>query len=379
MSSAELEMRGSVDEENVPWKQDDDNRAVTEIWCLLWRHPLAKRVTIGYYHRILSTVPQKVDSSDVYTLTVTDKQRDVIAKCKPIYNGKKMSTNWMDVIFKENSPYYFYYNRKTNTLTKLLTRICRIRGGFQTRSTSSALGQITSTTKDFNNESTSRNYRAWPEGKVHIPGTEGGCSIISAYYICPEVDKRLVAEFMNVYHEKLQLPSSQSILVTDGTYEFILSLNRKLKNFVFTKVYPTRKRTPTTANLGNIIGDSENVGKFLLEISEKNIALGNIVSHFVSLDTEKMEIYDPMSERGAICMYRNSSDHCIFLEILFGNSTNFEIVRIWKLEDKQHACGEKRECHALVKADMNQHEKKRMRKRKDKRKNKEVSNIDETL
>jgi hypothetical protein len=121
------------------------------------------------------------------------------------------------------------------------------------------------------------------------------------------------------------------------------------------------------------------VGKFLVEIREKNIALGNSVSHFVSLDTQKMEIYDPMSDLGAICMYRNCKDHCIFLEILFGNSTNFEIVKIWKLETKQHTCGEKREYNASVKDDMNEHKKKRKWKRKDKRKNKEVSNIDETL
>ena len=89
MNFAEQEMRGSVDEEIVPWKQDDDNRAVTDIWCLLWRHPLAKRLTIGYYHRVLSTAPKQVDSSDVYQLTVSDEQRAVIAKCKPTYNRKK--------------------------------------------------------------------------------------------------------------------------------------------------------------------------------------------------------------------------------------------------------------------------------------------------
>jgi len=65
-------------------------------------------------------------------------------------------------------------------------------------------------------------------------------------------------------------------------------------------------------------------------------------SHFVSLDTNAMEIYDPMCDKGAIAMYRNSDDHCIFLEMLERNPKDCWIVNIWRLYDKVHSSGMKR-------------------------------------
>ena len=57
------------------------------------------------------------------------------------------------------------------------------------------------------------------------------------------------------------------------------------------------------------------------------------ISHFVSLDTEKLEIYDPMSAEGAIVTQRSSDGNCLFLETLQLNHS-VKVFHIWKLFQK---------------------------------------------
>jgi hypothetical protein len=68
-----------------------------------------------------------------------------------------------------------------------------------------------------------------------------------------------------------------------------------------------------------IFGDRENCGKFLIELRDEVVQSAIGISHFISLDTDKLEIYDPMSTEGAIVTQRSSRDDkdmCLFLEYL---------------------------------------------------------------
>ena len=49
------------------------------------------------------------------------------------------------------------------------------------------------------------------------------------------------------------------------------------------------------------------------------------ITHFVSFDTDKMEIYDPLNKNGAIVGSRDDKDMCLFLEYL-----NFEVPTVIK-------------------------------------------------
>jgi len=57
------------------------------------------------------------------------------------------------------------------------------------------------------------------------------------------------------------------------------------------------------------------------------------ISHYVSLDTEKLEIYDPMSVEGAIVTQRTSDGNCLLLETLQLHHT-VKVFTVWKLFPK---------------------------------------------
>jgi len=86
-------------------------------------------------------------------------------------------------------------------------------------------------------------------------------------------------------------------------------------------------------------------GKFLIELSAFEVIKGYCLSHFVSFDTVKMELYDPMNSRGAIQVYRNSEGDCLFKEavkMLHVTYNMLTILRVWKLELKTSSISSER-------------------------------------
>ena len=65
------------------------------------------------------------------------------------------------------------------------------------------------------------------------------------------------------------------------------------------------------------------------------------VTRFVSFDTHKMEIYDPMCERGAIVAQRSMNDTCLFLESLQLHDVVY-VIKIWELVDVVFEVSKKR-------------------------------------
>ena len=73
--------------------------------------------------------------------------------------------------------------------------------------------------------------------------------------------------------------------------------------------------------------------EFLVEMRDERVTSPIGISHFVSVDTTKLEIYDPMSSSGAILTQRNIHGYILFLETLH-LVHSVKVVRIWKLVDK---------------------------------------------
>ena len=82
------------------------------------------------------------------------------------------------------------------------------------------------------------------------------------------------------------------------------------------QIYPSTDVTSLQGFHNAIFGDRENCGKFLIELRDEIVQTAIGISHYVSLDTEKLEIYDTMSVEGAIVTQRTSDGNCLLLETL---------------------------------------------------------------
>lgn len=102
--------------------------------------------------------------------------------------------------------------------------------------------------------------------------------------------------------------------VTDGTYKVVQVINQKLSSTFLQQVYPAKEASNPHGFNNDVFGDAEHVGKFLVELRDQIITSPIGTSHFVSIDTHKLEIYDPISVRGAIVTQRNFEGSCLFLE-----------------------------------------------------------------
>jgi len=275
---------------------------------------------------------------------MSDEERAIIAKSRIKWKNKMTKGSvWMDELFKENSGKFYFYDRRGNELHQMDVKVQRLRGGFTTRSDAQRKGEFPMSIQEFNNGVVTRAYRQWPYSKVWIDGTAGGCCALALYYLNPEVSKDMVDDLLQSSHEQLEIHALSKIAVTNGTCKIIQDMNERLKHSFLRRIYPTKAQPLMISNVNTLFGDSKDTGKFLVEICEKERSLHNNVSHFVSLDTQLMEIYDPMCDEGAIVMYRNSNDHCIFLEMLERNPKDCWITNIWRLENKVHSSGMKRD------------------------------------
>ena len=322
-----------------------DNYVYEGTWNLMFRHQSAtKKISFAWYDLGPSQIgiPQEIDFEQTYSIPVNDTERANIGKSKIIYNGKShKGIKVMQAIFNANSGFYYFYDRSTSILHELPEKVKRIRGGFQTRSTAQIKGEVPLSMKDHNNGVVSRTYTSFP--KVWIDGSAGGCCVLAAYYLNAEFSKEMMEHLMQNSHDKLKIHPLVNVTVTNGTHQIIRDMNERLQATFFRKMYPTEAHPRMFENVNTLFGDSKNTGKFLVEIGDVEPTTLVSISHFVSLDTHAMEIYDPMCEDGAIPMYRNSNDHCIILEMLVRNPKECCFMNIWRLEDKVHSSGKKRD------------------------------------
>jgi hypothetical protein len=186
-------------------------------------------------------------------------------------------------------------------------------------------GIVVSSIQEFNNVGTSLGYKCWP--RERISGDKGCCAPIAAYYICPELSFSDIETLQKDFHEELSIKGNNSVFVTDGTYAIVDKINRKLSSTFLQKVFPA-KDAPSSHGFNNdVFGDADHVGTYLVELRDQNITSPIGLSHFVSLDTHKLEIYDPMSVRGAIVTQRNSEGYCLFLETLHLLHSDYELFQ----------------------------------------------------
>ena len=134
-------------------------------------------------------------------------------------------------------------------------------------------------------------------------------------------------------HEELTISESTSIFVTDGTYKIVDAINRKMSSTFLRQVYPSTDATCLHGFTNAMFGDAEFCGRFLIELRDEIVQSAIGISHFVSLDTEKLEIYDPMSVGCAIVTQRCSDGNCLLLETLQLNHT-VKVFTVWKLFPK---------------------------------------------
>ena len=82
------------------------------------------------------------------------------------------------------------------------------------------------------------------------------------------------------------------------------------------QIYPNTDVTSLQRFSNAIFGDRDNCGKLLIEQRDEIVQSAIGISHYVSLDTEQLENYDPMSVEGAIVTQRSSDGFCLLLETL---------------------------------------------------------------
>ena len=129
---------------------------------------------------------------------------------------------------------------------------------------------------------------------MNICGERGFCAPIAAYYICDELSVAVVEILQKELHTEISTSESNNVFVTDGTYTIIHKINQNLPTTSLQKIFPTKD--PTT-HPNALFGDKDECGRFLIELRDINVS--SIISHFVSLDTYKLEIYDPISVVGS--------------------------------------------------------------------------------
>ena len=319
------------DDEVDEWADDLDFSPFSE-FNLCWRWKTRNslifgKVPVSHKNNLLEVPTREIKLVDIDELRLAE-----LVDLPIVVDEKQGPKNWVTYLYEKKSPNFWYFNRHNGTITRTSTR-CALRGGFTTRNLAASQGIEVSSIQEFNNVGTSLEYKSWP--KERISGDKGFCAPIAAYYICSELSFSDVETLQKGYHQELSIMGNSCIFVTDGTYAIVDVINRKLSTTSLQQVYPA-KNAPSTHGFNNdVFGDSYHVGKFLVELRDENITSPIGISHFVSLDTHKLEIYDPMSVRGAIVTQRNSEDNCLFLETLHLLHT-VKVFTVWKLVNKLH-------------------------------------------
>ena len=143
-----------------------------------------------------------------------------------------------------------------------------------------------------------------------------------------------VEELKSKYHSALQLTGTEEIFVTDGTYEIIRAMNQKMRKEEFIKVFDIKNNQFRKGHENEVFGNHHNCNKFLIEIKKRTNHNQWVITHFVSFDTNKMEIYDPLNIKGAILGNRDSNDICFILSDI-KYDVDVYIKTVWKLVSNQ--------------------------------------------
>jgi hypothetical protein len=134
-------------------------------------------------------------------------------------------------------------------------------------------------------------------------------------------------------HSEVVTSKTGIVHATDGTYNIIHVINRNMSNTSLKEIYPPKDATTPSKFNNALSGDKDHGGKFLIELRDYDVSSSIGLSHYVSFDTDMLEIYDPMSTSGAIVTQRNSDGHILFLETL-NLCQKVKVFKIWKLLQK---------------------------------------------
>ena len=205
-------------------------------------------------------------------------------------------------------------------------------------------GVQVSSVLDFNNTSASLVISGYP--RPYINGQDGYCPILAMYYIAPGLTDEKVRELQGSHHTPVEFDKDTYVHCTDGTKSIIRAVNRSLVSESFEQIYPSSDFHRMDGNENSLFGNNNSGGgKFLIELGANEIIKGTCLTHFVSFDTVKMELYDPINSRGAIQVHRNSEGECLFqqaVQMLHVTYNMLTILKVWKLELKRSSISLKR-------------------------------------
>ena len=298
-----------------------------ESWNIVWRYKQSKSLHWGKLPLIEDKRPKSISLGGWPTWTyLTDKQLEEINKFPIKITESQGKKTWTKYLYDLNSDNYWFYDRTEQKMYKSRSKV-RLRGGFQTRAQARLAGVVVTDEKGFNDAGRSISYGIWP--RPYLPGHHGYCLLLSVYYVTNLFSLTALEDFKELYHTEEKLAQDKSVFLTDGTYDIVRKINQELFNYDFVEIN-------LTSQTGNeIFGNSSNVGKFLIEYTDNISTSVGYISHFVSLDTEVMLLFEPMCAGGPIVVDRNCNDYCCFHETLklhHNIEKNLSVLKIWKLQ-----------------------------------------------
>ena len=144
-----------------------------------------------------------------------------------------------------------------------------------------------STIAEMNNVGKCFEYTDWPRERKS--GEKGYCAPIAAYYIASDLSRNVIEHIMKTQlHDELTISESRSVFVTDGTCNIVDVMNSRMPTTFFRRIYPSIDVTSRHRFSNSVFGDTENSGKFLMELRDEIVQTAIGISHYVSFDTEKL-------------------------------------------------------------------------------------------
>ena len=271
-----------------------------------------------------------VDNVKIDIVELSAERLAEIEQLPIIVDKNQRGKKWTTYLYEKRNNYFWFFNRHDGTIVRTNTS-CRFRGGFLTRNQAATNGIKVSTITEMNDVGKCFEHKDWP--RERISGDYGFCAPIAAHAICSDLSVKVIELLKTQFHEKLAINESSSVFVTDGTYNIVDVMNRKMSSTILRQIYPSADLTSIQGFSNVIFGDRDHCGKFLIELRDEIVQSAIGISHYVSMDTEKLEIYDPMSKNGAIVTQRSIDGNCLFLETLQLNHS-VKVFHVWKLFQK---------------------------------------------
>jgi len=298
---------------------------------VVWAFPNKKELGFGRIHTDdTSTIINFTNRKFTSVRIGSDRLREI--KALPLVVDEEQGDQpWYDGLLKKHRRYYWFFNKHLGIIAKTNVS-CAPKGGFPiTRQEATTSGIQVSTVQEFNNVGASFQYTSWP--REPIKGDKGYCALIAAYYICLDLSMTLFLKLQTELHTEIAVSGNSTIFVTDGSRRIVKCINESMSTSFLQQVFPSKKESSSQQFTTAVFGLADCGGKFLIEMRNEKVSTPIGISHFVSVDTNKLEIYDPMSSREAILTQRNIHGYILFLETLH-LVHSVKVVRIWKLVNK---------------------------------------------